>query len=226
MSLENQKNVLIKYFLHQGILNEETKRCFSVVPREEFLPESLRNAAYSDRPLPLFRTGQTISAPHMCAMILGYMKLAPSNLKILEVGAGSGYQAALLAEMISPSDNKTKGHVYTIERVPNLVKFARKNLERAGYSDRVTVIEGDGTRGFPEEAPYDRIIVTAAGPIIPPPLLEQLKPEDGILCMPLGSRGLWQEMVNIRKDSHGNVSKEHLANVAFVPLIGEYGNRI
>ena len=88
MSLENQKNALIKHFLHQGILNEKTKRCFSVVPREEFLPESLRNAAYSDRPLPLFRTGQTISAPHMCVMILGYTKLAPSRLKILEVGTG------------------------------------------------------------------------------------------------------------------------------------------
>jgi len=137
--------------------------------------------------------------------------------RVLEVGAGSGYHAATVAEQIQP-----QGHVYTVELVPELVRVARSNLEIAGYSDRVTLVEGDGSLGYPDRAPYDRIVVTAAAPKIPQPLVSQLRPE-GILVIPIGGRLFPQELVKIRKDERGRVERTPLGGVAFVPLIGKEG---
>lgn len=137
--------------------------------------------------------------------------------RVLEVGAGSGYHAATVAEQIGP-----QGHVYTIESVPELVKVARSNLERAGYSDRVTLVEGDGSLGYPDRAPYARIVVTAAAPKIPSPLVAQLQP-GGILVVPVGGRFSPQELIKERKDSKGRIERTSLGGVAFVPLIGKEG---
>jgi len=137
--------------------------------------------------------------------------------KVLEVGAGSGYHAATVAEQIGP-----QGHVYTVELVPELVRVARFNLERAGYSDRVTLVEGDGSLGYPDRAPYDRIVVTAAAPKIPQPLVAQLRP-GGILIIPVGGRLSPQELIKVRKDGKGRIEQTLLGGVAFVPLIGKEG---
>jgi len=137
--------------------------------------------------------------------------------KVLEVGAGSGYHAATVAEQIGP-----QGLVYTIELVPDLVKVARSNLEKAGYSDRVKLVQGDGSLGYPDRAPYDRIVVTAAAPKIPQPLVRQLVPV-GVLVIPVGGRLFPQELVKVRKDEKGRIERTSLGGVAFVPLIGKEG---
>ncbi len=224
---EEERNELIARLKRLGYLPKSGPiyDAFVKVPRHEFVPLSERPFAYVDHPLPLWDTGATISAPHMCVLILEYLQLEAGHI-VLEVGAGSGYQAALIAEMVCPSSESSLteelcGHVYTIEIHPQLVEFARGNLERAGYADRVTVIQGDGTLGYPEAAPYDRILLTAAGNAPPPPLVEQLK-VGGILCMPV-DQGSYQAMMNFVKQSDGTLKKEHLTEVMFVPLRGKFG---
>ncbi len=221
---KQQRERLISALISEGLLRtprviEGIKR----VPRELFVPENLRPYAYNDAPLPTAQ-GQTISAPHvpkkdgrdMVAIMNEALELMPGQ-KVLEIGAGTGYHAATIAETIGPA-----GRVYAVERVESLVRFARENLQRAGYSDRVIIIHGDGSLGYPERAPYDRILVTAAAPRIPPKLLEQLKPE-GVLVIPIGSRVFGQELVRVRKKGE-KPTKEFLGGVAFVPLIGEQGH--
>ncbi len=139
------------------------------------------------------------------------------GMKVLEVGAGSGYHAATIAEIVGD-----KGHVFTVEYVDKLVAIARNNLSRAGYANHVTIVQGDGSLGYAERAPYDRILVTAAAPRIPPPLLEQLMP-NGILVMPVGGRMFPQELVRVRKKSDGAAERDSLGGVAFVPLVGKFG---
>lgn len=139
------------------------------------------------------------------------------GLKVLEIGSGSGYHAATIAEQIGAD-----GRVYTIERSAELVRLARENLERTGYSDRVILVQGDGSIGYSERAPYNRILVTAAAPRIPKPLLEQLS-NYGIMIVPVGGRLFPQDLVRIRRTNEGRVERSSLGGVAFVPLIGEHG---
>lgn len=146
--------------------------------------------------------------------------------KVLEVGAGSGWHAATIAEIVAPKDAPRSewGHVYTVEIIQGLAEFARKNIRKAGYSDRVTIICADGSLGYPEKAPYDRIVVTAAAPNVPEPLIEQLKPS-GIMLIPVGSPHLFQSLVKVTKGVDGKIKKENLGGVAFVPLTGRYGHK-
>ena len=146
--------------------------------------------------------------------------------KVLEVGAGSGWHAATIAEIISPLDAPRSewGHVYTLEVIQALADNARKTIMTAGYADRVTIISADGSKGYAEKAPYDRVIVTAAAPNVPKPLVDQLKP-GGIMLIPVGSVSLFQNLIKITKGLNGKIKQENLGGVAFVPLTGEYGHK-
>jgi len=146
--------------------------------------------------------------------------------KVLEVGAGSGWHAATIAEIVAPSNVSQEkwGHVYTIEIVRELADAARITIEKAGFSDRVTVLCGDGSEGHVSEAPYDRVLVTAAAPDIPKPLTDQLK-TGGILVIPVGGTYLYQTLVRVRK-MVSRLVEENLGGVAFVPLTGKYGHRM
>jgi len=175
-------------------------------PRHAFVPANLRNAAYDDRPLPIGH-GQTISQPYIVALMSDLLRLAPGS-RALEIGTGSGYQAAVLADL---------GHeVHTIEIVPALASQAAKRLSDLGY-DTAHVREGDGYFGWPDAAPFDAIVVTAATPQIPPPLLEQLKP-GGRMVIPVGAAFLVQQLMLIEKRADGTIRTEALLPVAFVPL--------
>ncbi|MFW9927820.1 MAG: protein-L-isoaspartate(D-aspartate) O-methyltransferase [Candidatus Thorarchaeota archaeon] len=217
--LEKKKRLAHHYRVTKYAISEEIAQAFLEVPREEFVLEKYRDQSYEDHPLPIMEN-QTISAPHMCVLILSYGRFTPQKKqKVLEIGTGSGYQAALFAELLG-----NNSEVYSIERLEKVAEFAQRNLERTGYGDRVTVICADGTKGYPEGTvgPFDRIIITAAGPRIPPPLLEQLA-IDGYLYMPLGEPGMIQDWIEVHKISTDKIVEKSLSSVAFVPLVGEYG---
>jgi protein-L-isoaspartate(D-aspartate) O-methyltransferase len=217
----NRKEATLQRLIKSGtVTKEETMRAYRAVPRELFLPDNLVRDAYVDTPLPIGE-GQTISAIHMCLIYLEYLQLQ-AGMTVLEIGGGSGYHAALVAEIVSPTGTSKSGHVFTVERKPALVEYAKKNLKRAGYDDRVTVILSDGTLGYPEAAPFDRIMVAAAAPHVPQPLIDQLNP-DGLLLIPVGKHRFWQELLLLSKDKTGKTQKRRLMSVAFVPLIGEEG---
>ncbi len=205
MDLQNQKKILIKNLIEEGFLKTpKIIKVFKTVPREEFVLKEYKNQAYVDYPLPILE-GQTISAPHMVAMMTELLK-PEKNDKVLEIGAGSGYQAAILSRLVKK--------VYTIELEPKLAKFAKENLERVGYKN-VKVIVGDGSKGYPKEAPYDKIIITCAVPEIPEKLIEQLK-EGGIILAPVGS-GYYQDLIlGIKKDK--KLKTKNYGGCAFVPL--------
>jgi protein-L-isoaspartate(D-aspartate) O-methyltransferase len=209
--LQKQKEDLIAVYRRSGLVScPEALEAFSQVPREEFLPQEQRQYAYVDRPLPLMTTGQTISAPHMTVMILDYLMLLQSEdkaekavfpiKKLLEVGAGSGYQAALIAEALRSQESPFK--IYSVEIVAKLAKFAQENLARTGYDKEVEVICSDGTLGLSDFAPFDRSLLVA----------------------PIGGARYWQTMIRARKiDESGYLEREDLSSVAFVPLRGEHG---
>jgi protein-L-isoaspartate(D-aspartate) O-methyltransferase len=212
---------LIENLWREGVIrSQKVKEAMLKVPREKFIPERLRSQAYLDMPLPI-GYGQTISAPHMVAMMCELLELEAGHI-VLEVGAGCGYHAAVISEIIAPKKAEKPGHIYTIEIVEKLAETARRNLEETSYSSRVTVIVGDGSLGLPEHAPYDRILVTAAAPDVPPPLIEQLKP-GGIIVIPIGEAYAYQTLRVLRKKPNGTVRWEDLFGVAFVPLRGTYG---
>jgi protein-L-isoaspartate(D-aspartate) O-methyltransferase len=193
----------------KGIRNRRVLDAFRAVPRHLFVNPSDEAAAYEDRPLAL-SGGQTISQPYMVALMSEALDVAPGH-RALEVGTGSGYQAAILAEL--------GARVHTVERLPELSEEARRRLERAGYMD-IRYRVGDGTLGWPEEPPFDRIVVTAGAPDVPIGLLARLE-EGGILVVPIGDDRV-QDLVRFRRGG-GRVSKERLCRCSFVKLIGAEG---
>ncbi len=146
--------------------------------------------------------------------------------KVLEVGAGSGWHSVTIAEIIAPSSAPRSewGCVFTVEIVQALAENSRKNIMNAGYGDRVKIISGDGSRGYSEKAPYDRIVVTAAAPKVPQPLLDQLK-SGGVMLIPVGSVSLFQTLLKITKAPDGKINQKKICGVAFVPLTGEHGHQ-
>jgi protein-L-isoaspartate(D-aspartate) O-methyltransferase len=147
--------------------------------------------------------------------------------KVLEVGGGSGWHSATIAEIVAPkgSPRSEWGHVYTVEIVQALGENARRSIINAGYGDRVTITVGDGSKGYLEKAPYDRIVVTAAAPNVPKPLVEQLK-QGGIMIIPVGNVSMFQTLIKINKGTDGKIREESLGGVAFVPLTGEFGHKL
>jgi protein-L-isoaspartate(D-aspartate) O-methyltransferase len=197
----------------RGILDPVILDAFREVPREAFVSEQYAAAAYDDHPLPI-EAGQTISQPYIVALMIEAAGIKPGD-KVLEVGAGSGYAAAVMSRIAAK--------VVGIERQHDLIKVARVRLERLGY-DNVRIVEGDGTRGCPEEAPFDAILAAASGSHVPKPLVDQLAP-GGRLVMPIGSPDWVQELVKVTKRPDGTTEQQNLGGVRFVPLIGEEGWR-
>ncbi|BBL69361.1 protein-L-isoaspartate(D-aspartate) O-methyltransferase [Methanoculleus chikugoensis] len=193
----------------RGIGDERVLAAMRKIPRHLFVPKNLERAAYEDQPLPIGE-GQTISQPYIVAVMTEQLEIR-SHDRVLEIGTGSGYQAAILAELA--------GKVVSVERLAHLADRARENLARAEVTG-VEIVVGDGTQGYPPEAPYDAIVVTAASPEIPGPLVEQLA-EGGRLIAPVGPREC-QDLVKLVK-REGSVETVPLGGVCFVPLIGQFG---
>ncbi len=220
----NDWEKLVDSLIKQGILKSpRVIQSMRTVQRVNFLPENMQSYSTTDTPLPIGH-GQTISAPHMVAIMNEALQLETGH-KVLEIGAGSGWHAATVAEIVAPSGTprSTWGHVYTIEIVQELAEYARKTVMKAGYGDRVTIVSGDGSVGYPEQAPYDRIVVAAAATDVPEPLLQQLKP-GGMMLIPIGDVTLFQTLMRITKSSDGKTKRENLGGVAFVPLTGRFGH--
>ena len=195
----------------RGIESTAVLAAFRTVPREAFVPEPMREFAYEDGPLPIGE-GQTISQPYIVALMIQSADIRSGDT-VLEVGAGSGYAAAVISRIA--------GRVIAIERQHDLVEVAAERLRRLAY-DNVRIVEGDGTRGCPEEAPFDAILAAASGSHVPRPLVEQLAP-GGRIVMPIGDPGGVQELVKVTKQEDGILREENLGGVRFVPLIGEEG---
>jgi protein-L-isoaspartate(D-aspartate) O-methyltransferase len=215
---------LIDSLVKQGILySPKVVNAMLSVPRVKFLPEDIQPYGAVDTPLQI-GFGQTVSAPHMVSIMNEALQLEVGQ-KVLEVGAGSGWHAATITELVAAKDvpRSEWGHVYTVEIVQVLAETARKNIMNAGYGDRITIINADGSKGYPEKAPYDRIVVTAAAPEVPQPLLDQLK-ANGVMVIPVGEISLFQTLMRLTKDEAGKIRQENLGEVAFVPLTGEYGH--
>lgn len=219
LNMSRERRMLVEMLKSEGIIKSDlVEESFLSVPREYFVPEHLKVYAYSDTPLPI-GYGQTISAPHMVAIMTEELRVKPGN-KVLEIGTGSGYQAVILAHIVS---KKPSGHVYTVERIPQLARRAVINIANArpDLLDFITVIVGDGSKGIELFQPYDRIIVTAAAPKIPEPLVQQLKP-GGIMVIPVGNR--WEQILQIViKNEKGYITIKDSIACIFVPLIGQYG---
>jgi protein-L-isoaspartate(D-aspartate) O-methyltransferase len=206
---EHLVNTLLK---ERYIKSEQVKQAFLSVPRESFIPPRFRDYAYVDSPLDI-GNGQTISAPHMIAIMCEALDIKHGQ-KILEIGTGSGYHAAIVAQIVGKT-----GKVYTIERFDSLAEKAKENLTRTGITNVIIEI-GDGSCGLPLYQPYDRIYVTCAAPSAPPPLLEQLK-DPGKLLIPIGD--MYCELTLFEKKKKKIVS-QRLGGCVFVPLIGKYGH--
>ena len=191
----------------RGIWNPAVLKAMKQVPRHEFVPQHIRKLAYADRPLPIGE-GQTISQPYVVAWMSQLLELE-KGMKVLEIGTGSGYQAAVLAVM----GVKT----YSMEIRPNLAREVKIRLKKLGY--KVEVRQGDGYYGWNEHAPFDRVIITAAANHVPRPLLDQLKP-GGKLILPLGNVRYSQNMTLIEKDSQGKMRTSQHGQVRFVPMVG------
>ena len=192
----------------RGVADQAVIGAMLAVPRHVFVPASLRDEAYSDRPLPIGE-GQTISQPYIVALMTELLALEPGD-KVLEVGTGSGYQAAVASHLADS--------VFTVEILPKLAAQATRRLRELGYTD-VVVKQTDGYHGWPEHAPFDAIVVTAAAGHIPPPLIQQLVP-GGRMVIPVGGPFQVQQLVLVEKAEDGAVTTRALLPVQFVPLVG------
>jgi protein-L-isoaspartate(D-aspartate) O-methyltransferase len=193
----------------RGVRDPRVLEAMARVPRHHFVPESLADRAYDDSPLPIGE-GQTISQPYMVAWMTELLGIG-ENDKVLEIGTGSGYQAAILCELAA--------QVISIEKFPDLAREAGERLASLGYRN-IAIHVGDGTLGWPQEAPYDGIIVTAGAPSVPQPLLEQLA-DGGRLVIPVGSSGM--QMLNVIKRKGNDYQAREEGTCVFVPLIGKHG---
>lgn len=189
-----------------GVLSQQVQAALNNVPRHRFVPLTARRFAYEDRPLPI-GDGQTISQPFIVALMTELLDVDATS-KVLEIGTGSGYQAAILSEIVA--------EVFTIEIIRNLGEQAATTLRQLGY-DNVQTRIGDGFLGWPSQAPFDGIIVTAAGIDIPPPLLDQLKP-GGKMVLPVGPQNSYQTLKVIQKSMQGEIRQQDVLSVRFVPL--------
>lgn len=196
----------------RGVTGAALLAAMREVPREAFLSEKLAAQAYDDMPLPI-EAGQTISQPYIVALMIEAAGVSPGQ-NVLEIGAGSGYAAAVIGRIA--------GTVIAIERHAELAALAAARMNRLGY-DNVTIVEGDGSAGWPERAPYDAILAAASGSHVPDVLRRQLRPGGGILVMPIGEPGAVQSLVKVVRLGQGDYQDEHLGAVRFVPLIGAQG---
>jgi protein-L-isoaspartate(D-aspartate) O-methyltransferase len=197
----------------RGALSERVMAAMEKVPRHEFVPDAVRSRAYDNRPLSI-GLGQTISQPFIVALMTDFMDVQPGD-RVLEIGTGSGYQAAVLAQLA--------GTVYTVEIVEPLAREARERFERLGYRN-VVARTGDGYQGWPEHAPFDAIMVTAAPREVPQPLIDQLKP-GGRLVVPVGGQLGGQSLLLIEKKTDGTITRRTVLAVRFVPLTDKSGKQ-
>lgn len=202
-----QETELTAGYTGRAALDRRVMEAMAKVPRHAFVPDHLQLSAYANRPLPIGH-GQTISQPYIVALMTDLIRPRPEHM-VLEVGTGSGYQAAILACLVK--------QVYSLEIITALAEQARERLQRLGYSN-VAVRAGDGHGGWPEHAPYDAILVTAAAAAVPPALVEQLKP-GGTLVIPVGNRFTGQDLRVVSKDEQGRVREKNVLPVIFVPLV-------
>ena len=200
---------LTQGFTGRSALRPEVMEAMGRVPREKFVPDHLKPMAYENHPLPI-GNGQTISQPFIVALMADLLNPDPNDV-ILEVGAGSGYQAAVLSLLVK--------QVYALEIVPSLAEVASARLRKLNYHN-VEVRQGDGHEGWPEHSPFDGIMVTAAAPHVPPALQEQLKP-GGRIVIPVGFTDMPQKLLVLKKDKNGKFTTRNILPVAFVPLTGE-----
>lgn len=213
MNYEEKRNELIDKLVRRGYVESDiVEKAMRKVPRHLFVPEDMKKMAYVDSPQPIGQ-GQTISAPHMVAMMLEALDVETGQ-RILEIGGGMGYHAAVLGEMVGK-----EGEVYSIEYLEYLAKSGKKKLKKAGI-DNVHIIIGDGSSGYEKQAPYDRISVACGAPSIPDPLIKQLK-DKGRILIPVGGQ-MYQNLIKATKKGN-NIEKENLGGVLFVPLKGKHG---
>jgi protein-L-isoaspartate(D-aspartate) O-methyltransferase len=207
---QEREQLVQRHIAAEGIDDPLVLEAMRAVPRHEFVPDQYRRRAYDNAPLPI-GYGQTISQPYVVALMTELLEVGPED-RVLEVGTGSGYQAAVLARIVE--------RVYTVEIIQPLARSAAGRLQRLGYGN-VTVRHGDGYFGWEEHAPFDAIIVTAAAGHIPPPLLRQLKP-GGRMCIPVGQPYFPQVLKLVRKSEQGEIRVRDVLPVRFVPLTGEH----
>jgi len=201
---------LTHHLIGKDALDDRVMAVIKQVPRHEFLPADLRYCAYSNGPVPI-GYGQTISQPYMAALMSDLLMMKPADI-ILEIGTGSGYQTAILAGLVQ--------HVYSVEIIAELATSARKRLHKLGYNN-VEIHNDDGYFGWPEQAPYNGIIVTAAAPYIPQPLIDQLRP-GARLVIPVGLPFDYQSLMVVEKKANGDIEAAKILGVSFVPLTGAH----
>lgn len=206
-----RKRMVEEQLIRRGINDERVLAAFYKVERHKFIPEDLRTSAYGDFPVPIGE-GQTISQPYIVALMTECLQLKGQE-KVLEIGTGSGYQAAILAELTQ--------EIWSIERFTTLAERAQNVLGALGYTN-IKIKVGDGTLGWPEEAPFERIIITAATPRIPLPLQEQLK-EGGRLILPIGETFI--QVLTLAEKREGKINLNEICGCVFVPLVGKYACR-